>query len=129
MRGDGTDKLDRPDEVGVDDVTDLVVGVLLACAEQAIASVADDDIDASEASKASVDHVADRCGVGDIEDLGAKQVRMGFREVGGCLGLADHASYAVTAGDKLLGQEPAEATTHAGDEPGALRHRMPFGKR
>jgi hypothetical protein len=49
----------------------VVVGVLLARAEQPIVSVADDDIDATEIGEASVDHVADGYGVGDVEDLGA----------------------------------------------------------
>jgi hypothetical protein len=39
VRQRGTDEMDRPDEVGRDDVFDLLVGELLRRAEQAVASV------------------------------------------------------------------------------------------
>jgi hypothetical protein len=51
VRQRGADELDRPDEVGRDDVFDLLVGELLRGAKQAVAGVADDHLDASELSE------------------------------------------------------------------------------
>ena len=59
----------------------------------------------------------------------ASAVQMGLYEVSGRLGLADRANHTVAASQKLLAQVPAEATAHAGDKPGSLRHCRPFGER
>jgi hypothetical protein len=66
---------ERPVGLGGIEKSDAPVhGALFARAEQPIAGIAYDDIDAAEVGERPVDYVADRCGVGDIEDLSAEQV-------------------------------------------------------
>ena len=43
----GADELDRPDQVGRDNVLDLLVGEFLRGTEQAVAGITDDDVDSS----------------------------------------------------------------------------------
>jgi hypothetical protein len=52
VRQRDTDKLDRSEQVGRDDVFDLLVRELFRRAEQAVASVADDHIDEAEPLRA-----------------------------------------------------------------------------
>ena len=47
----GADELDRPEQVGRDDVLDLLVGKLFRSSEQTVASVADNYVDASKLRK------------------------------------------------------------------------------
>ena len=54
------DEPDRPEEVGGDEVTDLRVSELLRRAEQAVAGVADDDVNAAELGERAVDDLVDR---------------------------------------------------------------------
>ena len=53
---------------------DLGVGQLLRGAEQAIAGIADHDVDAAELAERVVDDVADRGGVGHIQDRGLERL-------------------------------------------------------
>ena len=64
------DELDGAGQVGGDDVVDLGVGEFFGGAEQAVAGVADDHVDAAELGERVVDDVADGDGVGDVEDRG-----------------------------------------------------------
>jgi hypothetical protein len=67
VRQDGAGQLDRAEDVRLDLVLDLLVGELLGGAEQAVAGVRDDGVDAVEIGERLVDDRADRAGVGDVE--------------------------------------------------------------
>ena len=78
----GADQLDGADQVGVDDVADLLVGKLLRRAEQAVARVAHDHIDAPELGEGAVHDLADRGRIGHVEQLGAERCRILLDQVG-----------------------------------------------
>jgi len=61
------DQRDGPGQVGGDDVLDLVVGQFLGGAEQAVAGVADNEIDVTQIVKSVVDRSADRLTVGNFK--------------------------------------------------------------
>jgi len=107
-------------------VVDLLVGQFLGGAEQAVAGVADDDVDAPELLEAAVHNLADRLGVGDVEQFAAERVGVAVGEVGDGLGAADGADDGVAAVEELGGQLAAEAAADASDEPGARCHVSPF---
>jgi hypothetical protein len=60
------------DKVGVDLVPDLFVGQFLCRAHQAIARVADHDIDPAERGPGAIDYATDRSGLGQVK-LGQRQ--------------------------------------------------------
>jgi hypothetical protein len=60
MRKRGADQLDRADKVGVDLVANLFVPHLLRGAHQAVARVADHDVDPAERGPGVIDDAADR---------------------------------------------------------------------
>ena len=66
-RQDRTDELYRPDKVGRDHHVDLLVAEFLGGSEQAVSGVADDDVDAAELFEGSIDDLADRRRVGDVD--------------------------------------------------------------
>lgn len=119
------DEVDRTDEVGRDDVLDLGVGRLLGRAEQPVAGVADEHVDAPEVGEGPVHGLADRGRVGHVEHRDAKGVRVAVSEVGHGVGAPDGADYAVAADKELLSELAAEAAADAGDEPGSSGHFLP----
>jgi hypothetical protein len=122
VRQRGPDELDGSGEVGRDDVADLLVGQFLGRAEQAVAGVAHDDVDAPERAEATVDHVADGAGVGDVEQLASERARVFPEQVGDAVGPAHGAGDGVAAVEQLGGQLPAEAAADAGYESGSRSH-------
>ena len=119
---DGADELDGAGQVGGDDVVDLGVGEFFGGAEQAVASVADDHVDAAELGERAVDDIADGDGVSDVEDRGCERLRIPVEQVLDVAGVADGADDAVTAVEELLGELAAEAAADTGDEPGTGGH-------
>ena len=117
VRQRGADELDRPEEVGRQDVLDLRVGGLLGRAEQAVARVADDDVDASEGGEGAVDERADRRRFGHVEHPGMERARVALDQVTDLGGVADRSDDAVSAREELLGEVASEAAADAGDEP------------
>jgi hypothetical protein len=67
VRRHRADELDRSNQVGGDHVIDLRVGKLFGRAEQAVAGVAYDRVDASEPGKRAFDHLSDRRHIGYVE--------------------------------------------------------------
>ena len=103
------DQVGGAGQIGGDDVLDLLVGELFGGAEQSVAGVADDHVDASQVSKAAVDDVVDRRGVGHIEQLGSERVRVAFDEVDDRLGAPNGPDDAVSPLEQLCGELAAEA--------------------
>jgi hypothetical protein len=118
VRQDGADQLDRAGEVGGDDRVDLGVGVLLGGAEEAVTGVVHQDVDAAEGGGGVLDDVVDTGRVAYVEDPGSEGVRVGFGQVGDGFRAPDRADDAFADGEQLLGEVAAEATAHAGDQPG-----------
>ena len=67
VRQRGTDKVNRPDQIGCHEVFDLPVGEFLGRAEQAVTGVADDYVDPSMLRERAFDHCADRRRVSHFE--------------------------------------------------------------
>ena len=99
---------------------DLLIRELFGGAEQAVAGIAHDDVDAAELAEGAVDHLMHRRRVGDVEHLRAECLGVALGEVGDLAGVADGAHDAVAALQELSGELAAEAAADAGDEPGAL---------
>ena len=116
----GADELDRPDQVGRDDVLDLLVGEFLRRAEQAVAGVADDHVDASELGERAFDNLADRRCVGHVEHFGVEGLGITLEQIGDLARIADGSDDAVAALKELIGELTAEAAADASDEPCAL---------
>jgi hypothetical protein len=76
VRQRSADELDGAYEVGGDDVADLLVGQFLGRAEQAVAGIAHHHVDAPERREAALHDVADGGGVGHVEQLAVKRVRV-----------------------------------------------------
>ena len=120
MRQHGTDELDRPDQVGGDHVIDLLVGELLSRAEQAVAGVAYDHVDAFEPSERAFDDIANRHCVGHAEGFGVERFGIPLEQIGDLAGVANGSDDAVAPIEELFGKLAAEAAVDAGDEPRAL---------
>jgi hypothetical protein len=118
----GTDELDRPDQIGCDDVFDLLVAEFLRRAEQPVASVADDYVDASEPGESALDNFANRRSVGHVEHLSVERFGVTLNQIGNLAGIADSSDDAVAALEELISELTAEAATDSSDEPCALCH-------
>jgi len=118
-------ELDRPEQVGRDDVLDLLVGEFFRSSEEAVASVAHNHVDASKLSKRAFDDLSHRRRVGDIEHLDTERVGSARDEIGDLRRVANRSHDAVASYEELLGKMAAESAAHASDKPGALCH-FPF---
>jgi hypothetical protein len=120
VRQRGSDEVDRPDQVGRDDVFDLLVAELLCRAEQAVAGVADDHVDASALRERASDNSADRRRVGHFEHLGVECLGITLNQIGDFASVADSSYYAVAALKELIGELATEAAANPSNEPSAL---------
>ena len=78
----GADELDRPDQVGRDDVLNLLVSKFFRRSKQAVASVADQHVDAPELREGAFDDLVDRRLVGDVEQFGAVGLGVSLKQIG-----------------------------------------------
>jgi hypothetical protein len=109
------DELNAGGQVGGEDGFDLGVGKFFGRAEDAVAGVADRDVDPAEGGNGAFHHVAQPRGVADVEHLDPKQVRVPVTEVGDRLRSAHRADDAITSAEQLFGQMAAEAAADPGD--------------
>jgi hypothetical protein len=128
VRQGRADHLDRAGQVGRDNVLDLVVGQLLGRAEQTVAGVIDDDVDAPELGERPGNDRLDAPGVGHVEVRGPELLAVLAGQVVDRPCLPDRAGHPVTALEQLLGQVPAKAAVDPGDEPRALSHEDPLSR-
>src|SRR5208337_4437178 len=113
VRQRGADEVDRPDQVGRDDVFHLLVGELLRCAEQAVTGVADDHVDPSALRERALDNSADR---------GWEYLGISRDQIGDFAGVADGSYNAVAALKKLIGELATKTAADSSDKPCALWH-------
>lgn len=85
------DQLNASGQVGGHDRVDLLVGEFLGCAEHAVASIADHDVDSAETADGVLHDGPQRRGVAHIEHLDRQPVGMCLHEVGDAVGPADRA--------------------------------------
>jgi hypothetical protein len=98
-------------------VFDLLVGKFLRRGEEAVAGVAYDYIDVSEAGERALDNLADRRCVGHVEHFGVERLRITREQIGDLAGIADGSDDAVAAPEKLICNLTAEAAADTSDEP------------
>ena len=86
-------------------------------AEEAVAGVVDDDVEAAEALVRLLDRGVDRRLVVDVELEGEDVVAVGLDERGERVGVARRRGHPVAALERGLGPDPPEALRCAGYEP------------
>jgi hypothetical protein len=111
--------LDRPDEVGVDLVTNLLVGDLFRRTRQSVAGIVHDDVDLAEIGEGRAHHGANTIGVGDIERPEPKTVAVLLRKVFDRGGFPHGAGDTIAPHQQFFSQRTAEAGGNAGNEPGS----------
>ena len=99
---------------------DLLIGEFLCHAEQAVACVADDHVNASEPSERSPDKLADRRCVGHVEHFGVERFRITREQIGNLADIADGSGDAVATPEEPIGELAAEAAADTRDEPCGL---------
>src|SRR6266496_4081803 len=118
VRDDRAGELDRASQIGVDLVGDLLVGELLGGAEQPVPCVRDHHVDSAELGERGVDHLADLCGVADVQLRGPQLVAVLGGQVGEGLGTAGGGGNAVATREQDFGQVATKSTGGSSDEPG-----------
>src|SRR4029077_7433090 len=124
MRQSGTHKLDWPDEICGELMSDLFIAKLFRRAEEPIARVADDHVDPAEFDEGLFHDVVDFRQVGHIEKRNPQTVAiLGFQVIHR-IQFADGSRHAVAALKQRLAHEAAESAVHAGDKPCSLCHSI-----
>ncbi len=118
LRQRGPDDGERAEEIGLHLGAEFGIGSFLDCADDAVAGIVDDNVDAAEAADRGRDRLLSIAGDGHIELVYEDTVRS-FR--GERVKLADRSGGGddvVAAIERIARKRHAEAGRGAGDEPG-----------
>jgi hypothetical protein len=96
----------------------VVVGEVLGDAEDPVAGVGHDDVDAGMGVERLVDDGTQPRRVGDVERSQPEPVAVAIDEVGECSRVAGGRRHAISAGEQLLGEFAPHSAGCACDEPG-----------
>ena len=106
-------------DVGVEDVSGLLVGGFLHSAEQSVAGVVGHDVDPAERANGGVDGVADQSVIGDVGGVGQDSSVESSGERVDCVDVAGERQDVVATLGGGCCQGQSDAGRGAGDEPGA----------